>query len=335
MKDISSLKNLPHYPVMLKEVLDTCNPKNGGLFVDCTYGAGGYSNAILSYPNTQVIALDRDPNIRRYAKKTKKKYENRFSFYNSKFSDLDKFVSKKLEVDCIIFDLGLSNFQLKNMKRGFSFESNSALDMTMGLNSFNANDLIKNVSEKDLKNILKLFGGEKSASKISKKIVQNRNNKNYLSGKDLSDLISSVKFKRNKTNPATKSFQAIRMIVNQELSEIYKTLNYIINNCKQGAVIIVITFHSLEDILVKKIFNFYGKKKSLSRYIPKKIEKDNISIRLLTNKVVKPSETEIKENPNSRSAKLRVIKKIKNPNIKINRKDLNMEKYFLLEEMYV
>ena len=87
MKDISSLKNLPHYPVMLKEVLDTCNPKNGGLFVDCTYGAGGYSNAILSYPNTQVIALDRDPNIHYYAKKTKKKYENRFSFYNSKFSD--------------------------------------------------------------------------------------------------------------------------------------------------------------------------------------------------------------------------------------------------------
>ena len=125
------------------------------------------------------------------------------------------------------------------------------------------------------------------------------------------------------------------MIVNQELSEIYKTLNYIINNCKQGAVIIVVTFHSLEDVLVKRIFNFYGKKKSLSRYIPKKNEIDNVSIHLLTNKAVKPSETEIKQNPNSRSAKLRVVKKIKKPNIKINRKDLNMEKYFLLEEIYV
>ena len=221
------------------------------------------------------------------------------------------------------------------MKRGFSFESNSTLDMTMGLNTFNAYDLIKNISEKDLKNILKLFGQEKFASQISKKIVQIRNNKNNLSGKDLSDIINNIKFKKNKTNPATKTFQAIRMIVNQELSEIYNTLNYIINSCKEGAVIIVVTFHSLEDILVKKIFNFYGKKKPLSRYIPKKIEEDNISVRLLTNKAIKPSKTEIKQNPNSRSAKLRVIKKIKNPNIKINRKDLNMEKYFLLEEMYV
>ena len=159
------------------------------------------------------------------------------------------------------------------MKRGFSFESNSTLDMTMGLNSFNAHDLIKNVSEKDLKNILKLFGEEKFASQISKKIIQNRKNKNNLSGKDLSDIISSVKFKKNKTNPATKSFQAIRMIVNQELSEIYKTLNYIINNCKQGAVIIIVTFHSLEDTLVKRIFNFYGKKNHYQDIFQKKLRK--------------------------------------------------------------
>ena len=221
------------------------------------------------------------------------------------------------------------------MNRGFSFDSNSTLDMTMGLNSFNAYDLIKNVSEKDLKNILKLFGEEKFASQISKKIIKKRNDKKNLSGKDLSNIISSIKFKKNRTNPATKSFQAIRMIVNQELSEIFHALKYIINNCKQGAVVMVVTFHSLEDILVKRIFNFYGKKKSISRYTPKKNDKDNISINLLTNKAVKPSQNEIKQNPNSRSAKLRVIKKIKNPNIIINRKDLNMEKYFLLEEMYV
>ena len=328
-----SLDMIKHYPVMLNEVLSFISDNK--TIVDCTFGGGGYSSSILkNFKNSNVIGLDRDKNILKHALKLKTNYNERFNFHNIKFSQIHQ-LKHFYNSDFFIFDLGLSNFQIKNMKRGFSFESNSTLDMTMGLNSLNAYDLIKNISEKDLKNILKLFGEEKFASQISKKIIQNRNNKNNLSGKDLSDIISSIKFKRNKTNPATKSFQAIRMIVNQELSEIYKTLKYIINNCKQGAVIIVVTFHSLEDTLVKRIFNFYGKKKSLSRYIPKKKEKEDICIHLLTNKAVKPSEIEIKENPNSRSAKLRVIKKIKNPDIKINRKDLNMEKYFLLEEMYV
>jgi len=328
-----SLDMIKHYPVMLNEVLSFISDNK--TIVDCTFGGGGYSSSILKkFKKSNVIGLDRDKNILDYALKLKTNYTERFNFHNIKFSQIHQLEHFK-NSDFFIFDLGLSNFQLKNMKRGFSFKSNSTLDMTMGLNSFNAHDLIKKISEKDLKNILKLFGEEKFASRISKKIIQNRDNKNNLSGKDLSDIISSIKLKRNKTNPATKSFQAIRMIVNQELSEIYNTLNYIINNCKQGAVIIIITFHSLEDKLVKRIFNFYGKKKSLSRYIPKKNEKDNTSIHLLTNKAVKPSEMEIKQNPNSRSAKLRVIKKIKNPNIKINRIDLNMEKYFLLEEMYV
>lgn len=328
-----SLDSIKHYPVMLNEILGFISDNK--TIIDCTFGGGGYSSSILKkFRKSRVIGLDRDINIEEHALNLKKNYTERFNFHNIKFSQIHKLKHFK-NSDFFIFDLGLSNFQIKNMKRGFSFESNSTLDMTMGLNSLNAHELIKNVSEKDLKNILKLFGEEKFASQISKKIVKNRNNKKNLSGKDLTDIIGSIKFKRNRTNPATKSFQAIRMIVNQELSEIFHSLRYIINNCKQGAVIIVVTFHSLEDILVKRIFNFYGKKKALSRYIPKKNDKDNISINLLTSKAVKPSEIEIKQNPNSRSAKLRVIKKIKNPNIKINRKDLNMEKYFLLEEMYV
>ncbi len=318
---------------MLNEILSFISDNK--TIVDCTFGGGGYSSSILKkFRKSNVIGIDRDENIQEHALKLKKNYTDRFNFHNIKFSQIHQLKDFK-NSDFFIFDLGLSNFQIKNMKRGFSFQSNSTLDMTMGLNSFNAYDLIKNVSQKDLKNILKLFGEEKFASQISKKIVKNRDNKKNLSGKDLSDIISSIKFKRNRINPATQSFQAIRMVVNQELTEIFHALKYIINNCKQDAVIIVVTFHSLEDILVKRIFNFYGKKKSLSRYIPKKNEKDNICINLLTNKVVKPSEIEIKRNPNSRSAKLRVIKKIKNPNIKINRKDLNMEQYFLLEEMYV
>ncbi len=328
-----SLDSIKHYPVMLDEILGFISDNK--TIVDCTFGGGGYSLGILKkFKKSHVIGLDRDKNILKHTLNLKNNYIDRFNFHNIKFSQIHQ-LEHFNNSDFFIFDLGLSNFQLKNMERGFSFESNSILDMTMGLNTFNAYDLIKNVSEKNLKNILKLFGEEKFASQISKKIIKYRNIKKNLSSKDLSDIITSIKYKRNKTHPATKTFQAIRMIVNQELSEIYNALNYIINNCKEGAVVIVVTFHSLEDTLVKRIFNFYGKKKSLSRYIPKKNEKNDISFHLLTNKAVKPSEIEIKQNPNSRSAKLRIIKKIKNPNIKINRKDLNMEKYFLLEEIYV
>jgi len=318
---------------MINEVLSFI--QDNKTVVDCTFGGGGYSSRILrEFKTTNVIGLDRDKNILNFASELKDKYSKRFNFYNIKFSQIYK-LNHFQNNDFFIFDLGLSNFQLKNMKRSFSFDSEDALDMTMGLNTLNASDLINRVSENDLKRILKFFGNEKFASQISRKILKHRDNEQILSGKSLSNIINSVKYKKNKINPSTKSFQAIRMVVNQELSEIYKSLNYIIRNCKEGAVIIVVTFHSLEDLLVKRLFNFYGKKKSLSRYIPKKTDIDNICIDILTNKAVKPSVNEIKKNPNSRSAKLRVIKKIKNPNIELKREDLNMEKYFTLEELYV
>ena len=145
------VKNLFHYPVMLKEVINICDVKKGGLFIDCTYGAGGYTNAILSYPNTKVIALDRDPNIKSLAEKTKKNYKNRFFFHNSKFSELNKILSKNTEADCIIFDLGLSSLQLFDLKRGFSFYSKEEPDMRMGLNENSAKDVLNNLDANTLK----------------------------------------------------------------------------------------------------------------------------------------------------------------------------------------
>ena len=157
MKDISSSKTFLHYPVMLKEVISTCDVKKGGLFIDCTYGAGGYTNTILSYPNTKVIALDRDPSIKSLAEKTKKNYKNRFFFHNSKFSELNKILPKNTEADCIIFDLGLSSLQLLDLKRGFSFNSKEEPDMRMGLNEVSAKDVINNLDGKTLNNIFRLF----------------------------------------------------------------------------------------------------------------------------------------------------------------------------------
>ena len=307
MKDISSLKNLPHYPVMLKEVLNTCNPKNGGLFVDCTYGAGGYSNAILSYPNTQVIALDRDPNIHHYAKKTKKKYENRFSFHNSKFSDLEKFVSKKLEVDCIIFDLGLSSLQISDLKRGFSFFSKEEPNMGMGLNKNTAKEILNNLDAKTLGSIFRLLGEEKEGLRISKNILRERKLNPIKTIPDLVKIIQKSKKKnfKKKTNISTQVFQALRIFVNKEITELIEGLIIATKILKEDGKIVVVTFHSLEDKIVKFFFtNFSSNKSKTSRYYPESKDKKTL-FKNYKNKVIKPDLEELQENNPSRSAKLR------------------------------
>ena len=327
-----SLDILKHYPVMLDEV--TSHLENHKKIVDCTFGGGGYSREILKkFPQALVAGIDRDENTRSFADDLKKEFKHRFDFFNYKFSQIHLLDSFK-EIDYFIFDLGVSSFQLKDLKRGFSFHSNFDLDMRMGINSFTAKDLVNHLSEEDLKNILKYFGEEKFASKIAKEIVLQRKKKQINLASELSELINKIKFKKGKADPATKSFQALRMIVNQEFSEIYSVLKYVIENSKVGSKIIIISFHSLEDLLVKKIFSFFGKKKSLSRYVPQAHDLFQQSIKLINNKPITPSKNEIKLNPPSRSAKLRVIQKIMNPSKKLERKDLKLEKYFNLEKTY-
>lgn len=328
-----SLDTIKHYPVMLREVTNFLSDNK--LILDCTFGGGGYSSEILKkYSNSKVIAIDRDIEIIQFAKKLEKKYLKRFVFQNLKFSEIHK-VKEINQIDYFIFDLGVSHFQLKDMKRGFSFSSDESLSMSMGLTDLDAEELIRKVSEKDLKNILKFFGEEKFASKIANKIINVRKNKNISSGKKLAEIIETVKFKKNKTHPSTKSFQALRMIVNQELLEIYKSLKFIIENCKENSTIIIVTFHSLEDLLVKKIINFYGKKTSTSRYLPQESDIKKMPIKILTNKAIKPNSEEVNVNPSSRSAKLRAFTKICKPDFSLKRSDLDMEKYFSLEELYV
>ena len=247
MKDISSLKNLSHYPVMLKQVLNICNPTNGGLFIDCTYGAGGYSKAILSHPNTKVIALDRDPNINQFAKETKKNYEDRFSFYNLKFSELNKVISKNTKVDCIIFDLGLSSLQLSDFKRGFSFNSKAEPDMGMGLNKNTAKEVLNNLDEKTLASVFKLLGEEKEASRISKNILRERKLNPIRTIPDLIKIIQNSKRKnfKKKINISTQVFQALRIFVNKEITELIEGLITASEILKVGGKIVVVTFHSL------------------------------------------------------------------------------------------
>ena len=225
MKNLSSPQDISHYPVMLDEVLKICNPKNGGDFIDCTFGYGGFSNAILSYPKTKVIALDRDIQTKKYAEKIKKNYKDRFSFYNKKFSELSKNITTK-KFDFIIFDLGVSNMQILNLDRGFSFNSKTSIDMRMGLNLISANEVINSYSQQTLNDIIRLFGDEKESFKISKNIINERKKSPISSSFDLARIIKKSKKKdfNKKINISTKTFQALRIFVNKEFSELINGL---------------------------------------------------------------------------------------------------------------
>ena len=307
MKYVSSLKSSPHYPVMLDQILSICNPQKGGIFIDCTFGAGGYSNALLSFPKTKVIALDRDDQTEKYVNKIKKKYKKRFNFYNLKFSDLEKVVNKNTKIDCIIFDLGISSLQISDLDRGFSFNSKGKADMRMGLNSISALDVLNNLELKTLTDIFRLFGEEKEAFNIASNIVKQRANKPFSSVPELIDIIKKSK-KRNfkkKINISTQVFQAIRIFVNRENSELVDGLIAASKVLKENGKIIVVTFHSIEDKIAKFFFSNYSSNKSRSsRYYPDN-DKKKVLFQNYKNKIIRPSSKEIKENNRSRSAKLR------------------------------
>ena len=300
-------KNL-HYPVLLNEVINIITPQNGGTFIDCTFGQGGYSKKILEYPNTKVIAIDRDKNSLHIASDLKKKFEDRFSFHNIKFSQI-KDLKIDDEVKGIIFDLGYSLNQIKDLSRGLSFDSKGELNMKMGLNDFSAKDVINKLDQKELEQIFKYFGEEKNSKLISKKIVLERQKKN-LDTQDLVNIVKRAKKKYyTKTNPATKVFQALRIFVNKEISELTRGLKESVNIVSQNGIILTVSFHSLEDKICKFFFNNLSKQDKVSRYLPEqKTAKKSFS--LITKKPVTPGSQELKLNPPSRSAKLRAIKKI-------------------------
>ena len=297
-----------HYPVLLNEVINIITPQNGGTFIDCTFGQGGYSKKILEYPNTKVIAIDRDKNSQQIASDLKKKFEDRFSFHNIKFSQI-KDLKIDDEVKGIIFDLGYSINQIKDLSTGLSFDSKGELNMKMGLNDFSAKDVINKLDQKELEQTFKYFGEEKNSKIISKKIVLERQKKN-LNTQDLVNIVKRAKKKHyTKTNPATKVFQALRIFVNKEISELTKSLEASASIVSQNGIILTVSFHSLEDKICKFFFNYLSKQDKVSRYLPeKKTTKKSFS--LITNKPVIPSLEELKLNPPSRSAKLRAIKKI-------------------------
>ena len=298
-----------HYPVLLSELISIITPQYGGTFIDCTFGQGGYTKKILGFADTKVIALDRDVDSAKKAQEIQKEHEDRFLFKNIKFSQLDNLKLKNENIKGVIFDLGYSYTQIKDPKKGLSFDTIGELNMKMGINEFSAQEVINNLDEKELAQIFKYFGEEKDSNRIAHNIVEDRITRK-ITTEELVRIIESSKRKKNqKTHSATKVFQALRIFVNKEISELIYGLINAAKVVKKDGVIAVVTFHSLEDKIVKYFFKSLSENKSVSRYMPKNEEKVNL-FKSLRKKPITPSAQEIKENPPSRSAKLRyVIKK--------------------------
>ena len=333
----TSSPEFSHFPVMLDEVIKICSPDKGGVYIDCTFGGGGYSKKLLKFSKTKVIALDRDDFILNISKELEEKYPNRFFFHQKKFSEVDS-VSENQLVDAVIFDLGLSSIQLNNLERGFSFNSKETLDMSMGLSPTSAQEVINNFSEQKLKSIIKILGEEKDASRIAKNIIKTRLMKKITKVDQLVKIIEKSKKKNyaSKINPSTKTFQALRIFVNKEITELVEGIINATKVLKPGGRILIVSFHSIEDKIVKYFFsNFSSSRSKPSRYFPE--NKDgNISLfDKYKNKIFKPSYMEIIKNPPSRSAKLRYATRSKNKFIYPNELVNKFKKYLDLEESHV
>ena len=300
---------LKHYPVLLSELISIISPQYGGTFIDCTFGQGGYTKKILEFPDTKVIGLDRDVDSSKEAQKILDKYKNRFIFKNIKFSQIKNLKLKNENIKGVIFDLGYSYTQIKDPNKGLSFDYKGKLNMKMGINNFSAFETINQLDEIKLFKIFKYFGDEKDSKRIAYKIIKERKNKD-LNTQDLVRIIDNSKRKKNfKINSSTKVFQALRIFVNKEISELIYGLINATKILKKDGIIAVVTFHSLEDKIVKYFFKSLSENKSISRYQPTKEEKKNL-LKLIYKKPIIPSTKEINENPPSRSAKLRfAIKK--------------------------
>ena len=330
-----SLKS-SHFPVMLGEVVKICAPIKGGIYIDCTFGGGSYSKKILKYSDTKVIAIDRDKSILHIAKEIERKYPNRFNFHQKKFSEVDTVVANK-KVDAVIFDLGLSSIQLNNFKRGFSFKSKESLDMSMGLSPMSAEKVVNEYSEQTLKLIIKILGEEKEASRIVKNIIKGRSIKRITKVNQLVEIIEKSKKKnyKNKINPCTKTFQALRIFVNKEVTELIKGIVNAAKILKPGGKILVISFHSIEDKVVKYFFsNFSSNRSKPSRYFPEHQEDNTFLFENYKNKILKPSIQEINKNSPSRSAKFRHAVRSKNKFIFPEELIIKFKKYLDLENTH-
>lgn len=305
-----------HKPVMLNEVLEYLNPSDGMVYVDGTFGAGGYTKAILAKANCKVYAIDRDPNVKVTADELSKEFPGRIEFIAGFFGNMESLLSERgvKKVDGIVLDIGVSSMQIDNSERGFSFKKDGPLDMRMSGEGITAADIVNSMPEKELADVIYRFGGEKKSRYVAKAIVNARIIEPITTTKRLADIIRSVvRMAKDKIDPATRTFQALRIVVNDELGELENALAAAELLLNYGGRIVIVTFHSLEDSIVK---NFLREKSgnlpNVSRHIPIANENNPTAkvFSILTRKALIASGDELNQNPRSRSAKMRAAQKV-------------------------
>lgn len=296
-----------HKPVLLEEVVKILSPRDGKTYLDCTFGGGGHTRRILESADCKVVSLDRDPAAIERAKAVSADYPDRFEFRPLAFSDLDMLGGESFAG--ILFDFGVSSFQLDTPERGFSFMREGPLDMRMDTTKgFTAREYIESADESELVEILREYGEEPRARKIARAIIAAREADKISTTAELAKAIAEAAPSHERIHPATRAFQALRIKVNDELGEIERALPKAFAALESGGVMAAISFHSLEDRIVKKFF-----KKAAGRpedRFDTSFVQDRVKLaELLTRKPILPSEEETANNPKSRSAKLRAIRK--------------------------
>lgn len=301
---------MDHIPVMLDEVIASLAPKGGEVYVDCTFGAGGYSKAILSNNDSKLIAIDQDPTVQKYVNDLQKEYPGRITFHSRNFSEINDILSGE-KVDGIVLDLGVSSMQLDQTDRGFSFMRDSALDMRMSSHGRTAADFVNNADEFEIAKVIFEYGDERASRKIARFIVEEREIAPIETTGRLAEIVRrAVGFRPGKIDSATKTFQAIRIWVNDEMGALERFLDQSEYMLKDGGRLVVVTFHSLEDRIVKKYLQDKTEKTVARSKYAKNIPVYSAPYKLLNKKALKPSDAEVKNNPRARSAKLRAAIKV-------------------------
>lgn len=300
---------MDHIPVMLQEALDALSPKDGGIYVDGTFGAGGYSKAILEKGALKVIAIDRDPSVKKYAEALAKEYPGRIELHLSNFADSINILNGN-KVDGIVLDLGVSSMQLDKAERGFSFMRDSSLDMRMSSNGDTAADFVNSADEEEIANVIYEYGDERASRKIARFIVEERQISPITTTLRLAEIVRrAVGYRNSKIDAATKTFQAIRIFVNDEMGALERFLENAQYLLKDGGKLVIITFHSLEDRIVKRYIKERTEKRvARSKYDTKEIV-SSAPYKLIMQKALKPTNAEISTNYRARSAKLRAVMK--------------------------
>jgi len=300
-----------HRPVLPREVLSFLTPKDGGRYLDGTFGAGGHTRAILEIANCCVIALDRDQRAIAAGADLVAAMNGRLLLVEERFSRLDVAAAHHgfAPLDGVLLDLGVSSMQLDEPERGFSFRGDGPLDMRMGAEGPSAADIVNEWPEAELAQVFATLGEERRARAVARAIVQAREGKRIARTGELAEIVRRVvRARPDEIDPATRTFQALRLLVNEELQEVAQALRAAERVLKPGGRLVVISFHSLEDRIVKTFLAARGKASAPSRHLPE-VAQAAPTFSLLTKKPVVPDEEEVRDNPRARSAKLRAAER--------------------------